>query len=102
MARSPAVQKLLDRKEAVLTALMDADADIEHAEKALVERIEAQRAAYEAALAAGWSSTDLAELGVSRHRRYYHLVKKLAEPSPATRNGTNNHDLSTSELSRID
>jgi hypothetical protein len=97
------VKKLLDRKEAKLTALLEIDTEITTAEKQLMALIEGQRGAFQAALAAGWSADELAELGMTRRRRLYHLANKhtrAGRPTPV--NGAKNADGDQHRLSTMD
>lgn len=101
MTRPAAVKKLLDRKEAKLTALLDVDTQITAAERALMSLIETQRGSYDAALAAGWSAEELAELGMVRRRRLYHLANKHNGRAPGAPNGAKNPDTEASSISTI-
>lgn len=101
MTRPAAVKKLLDRKESKLTALLDFDTKISAAEKTLMALIEGQRGAYDAALAAGWSAEELAELGVARRRRLYHLANKHNGGCAGGPNGAKNPDAEASSISTI-
>jgi hypothetical protein len=103
MTRPSAVKKLLDRKESKLTGLIDIDSQITVAQQRLVILIEEQRLAYDAALAAGWSPDELAELGLRRRRRLYHLAQRLnGEGLPTSRNGAKNPDEATPAIPRMD
>lgn len=96
------VKRLLDRKAAKLTALIDADKLVVDAEQAIVDLINSQRSAYQAALASGWSADELSELGLQRRRRLYHLQKKLAPGNAGGhRNGAKNPDGAPPEIPKL-
>jgi hypothetical protein len=101
VTKPAAVKKLLDRKEAKLTALLQADTKIPAAEKRLMELIEEQRGAFAAALASGWSAGELAELGMARRRRLYHLANKHNAGPVGLVNGAKNADGGPYEISTM-
>lgn len=67
-----------------------------------MELIEEQQGAFAAALASGWSAGELAELGMARRRRLYHLSNKHnTTGSAGPVNGAKNADGGPYEISTM-
>ena len=63
------IKKLLERKEAKLTAVVAIENAITELNKQLVKRIEEQRAAVDMLVAEGFTCTELKQIGIVRRRR---------------------------------
>ncbi|OHV00144.1 hypothetical protein [Mycobacterium talmoniae] len=81
MTTSADIRKLLERREAKLTAIVTLDKDIDAARKQLNDKVEQQRKAYDALLADGFTTDELETIGITRRRKPQNTTRRT---KPAT------------------
>ncbi|WP_255802083.1 hypothetical protein [Mycobacteroides abscessus] len=69
MTSATAIKKLLERREARLTEALSLIKSVEDTKKLLADQIDRQRAAYDGLIADGFSSEELADVGIERLRK---------------------------------
>lgn len=84
-ATSAEIKKLLERKEAKLTAIAALDKDIEDTKKRLVKQVEDQRKAFKGLLDDGFTSDELKTAGITRRRRPYNTATPAKTPQGTAR-----------------
>ncbi|TEA09235.1 hypothetical protein [Mycobacteroides salmoniphilum] len=101
MTTPSGIKRLLERKfehkESKLKAIVAIDRDIEDKQNEIKKLIEDHRAAFDGLLADGFSSTDLASIGITRHRRLYgeNKRKKDSATAKSPENAGQNSDSAT-------
>lgn len=85
MTTPAGIKKLLERKwerkEAKLNDIVAIDKEIEETQERIKKLIEKQRTAFESLLVEGFSTTELAGIGITRRRRIYNANNQKSGPA---------------------